>query len=217
MGAVAQPNQPDPPTQSIRPIPPNPPKSAYDKARNWTPTRSVIAVAILLAVAVYVVRIVAYGMDEKHRLTGADAAIVVVGILIGAILMQPQLLENIKHFKLGSIEFELQHLQRKQEKQQADLDGVRLALTLLVQESERGRLRKLKSGDTKDTIGSHELRTDLRRLRTLRLVQSVGERKIAELKDGQKLDLKNIVELTEDGKNYLDQLGDPEQDTSIGK
>jgi hypothetical protein len=50
------------------------------------------------------------------------------------------------------------------------------------------------------------VRTELRKLRTLGLIRNRDGHKISELADNSKTDLRNIVELTESGRQYLSRL-----------
>jgi hypothetical protein len=162
----------------------------------------------LIAILAYAAGIVSGKIPSGRKLSGADAAILVVGILIASVLLQPRLLDRLTRFELGTLKFDLSKVQEKQKNQQEELNDVRFALTLLVQENEREHLRKLKNGDTQNYVGSHNLRTELRRLRTLGLISTVGDHKIAELKDGLKADLRNIVRLEKNGADYLKRLGE---------
>jgi hypothetical protein len=171
--------------------------------------RSLIAVVALLAVFLYAAGIISGRIKPEHKLDVADTAVLALGVLSSAILFRPQLLTHLKHLKVGSLEFELQQLQQKQERQQAELDGVHMALTLALQPRERAILRKLQQGETQNETGSHDLRTDLRRLNALGLTRKIGS--ISEIKDGQKVNLEEKVALENLGKDYLRGLGDPEQ------
>jgi hypothetical protein len=168
-----------------------------------------------LFVFLYSLGIIAGKVPPQRKLVGADVAILLVGVLIAAVLLQPEILDRLTHFKLGSLEFELQRLQNNQKSQQNELDDVRFALTLLLQDRERGHLVNLKSGDTRDYVGNHDLRTELRRLRTLGFIASLPDRAISEIKDGQKIDLAGFVTLTERGKEYLAKLGDSDPDSLV--
>jgi hypothetical protein len=172
--------------------------------------RGVIAACVVIAVLVYIVGIVIGKVPAQHKLGGADVGILVVGILVGAALLRPQLLDRLTHFKLGSLEFELQQIQQDQKTQRDDLDNVRFILTLVLQHAEKEHLKNLMSGATQDYVGNHALRTELRRLRTLGLIANRKDQAIAGIKDGQRLDLKSVVQLTPRGKEYLEKIRDYE-------
>ncbi len=85
---------------------------------------------------------------------------------------------RLTHVKLGSwLEVELQKLQRDQQIQRSELEDVRLVLTLLLQRSELQHLRNLAEGKTQDYVGNHELRAQLRKLRTLGLIRNLEGQK----------------------------------------
>ena len=193
------------------------PKPPDNVPRRLPFMRYVIAVGVLVFIAFYSVGIVAGKIPPQRKLVGADVAILLVGVLIAAVLLQPEILDRLTHFKLGSLEFELQQLQKNQKTQENELNDVRFALTLLLQDRERGHLANLKTGATQNYIGNHDLRSELRRLRTLGLLANIGDRKVAEIKDGQKIDLANFVQLTERGRQYLDKLGEGDQETRLDR
>jgi hypothetical protein len=85
-------------------------------------------------------------------------------------------------------------------------DDVRLVLTLLVQPGERNHLDNLAKPGPVSYDGNHNVRSELRRLRTLGLIENQTNRHIRELKDGTKQDLKTIVQLTKRGKDYLERV-----------
>jgi hypothetical protein len=185
----------------------NPSGPAAPAEASGPSTRSMVAVAILLMVVVYAVSIITGWIPEQRKLAAPDAAILVVGILIASILLQPRLLDRLSSFELGSLKFDLSKVKEDQKNQQEELNDVRFALTLLVQEGEREHLKNLKTGNTQYE-GSHNLRTELRRLETLGLISKIGEHKIGELKDGLKVDIKNIVKLEKNGVDYLRRIGE---------
>lgn len=184
-------------------------KPAESTTSDPTPLRRrLIAAVVILIVASYVVGIVFGLVPEKQKLGGADLGVLVVGVAVVALLVRPDFLDRLTHVKVGNVEVELQKLQRDQQKQRNELDDVRFVLTLLLQGNELQHLRSLQSGNTQGVVGSHELRTELRRLRTLGLIQNLGTSKMADLTDNGRFDLGKIVELTERGREYMERVGD---------
>jgi hypothetical protein len=170
--------------------------------------RRVVATAIFLAVILYVTGIILGRIPEQRKLGGADVSILVIAILLGTLLLRPQILERLTHLKVGSVEFELEKLQQDQDAQRKELDNVRFVLTLLLQHAEMEHLRNLNAGNTQNYVGSHALRSELRRLRTLGLISNCNGHKISELTDKRVVDLKTVVQLTARGREYLEKLGD---------
>jgi hypothetical protein len=189
------------------------PQSATFKATGSRPTiRYLIAIAITLVVSCYAFRIVAGKIPKDQKLSGVDLGLILVSTLAIVFLLRPEFLDRLTHLRVGSVEFELQKLKSDQQIQRSELDDVRFVLTLLLQEREIQHLRALEEGSTKDYVGNHDVRTDLRKLRTLGLIRNFKDHKIAELADNCKLDLKTVVELTERGQKYLERLGEYKKD-----
>lgn len=184
---------------------------SQDAPQDRSLARSLSAVAILLVVALYAISIVAGRIPTDRKLAAPDVVVLLVGVLVSIVLWQPELLDNLKHFKLGGLEVELQRVKKNQKAQQVELNDLRFVLTLLLQDGEREHLRKLKAGDTLNYVGSHELRTELRRLNAMGFVAKLPGRSFRDsIRDGQKIDLKTIINLTDRGNQYLDKITEAE-------
>lgn len=93
-----------------------------------------------------------------------------------------------------------------------ELDDVRFVLSMLLGPAEQKHLVNLASGDTKDYVGRASLKTELRKLRDLRLTAGVG---IGRIPDGRQFDLKEIVTLTDLGKRCIERFWGIVRDSSI--
>ena len=188
-------------------------KSKADNPTHVGFVRVGITILVVTVAFGYVTAVVMGKVPDKQRLGGTDLGVVVVSSLVALFLLRPEFLNRFTSFKFAGVEVELQKLQQDQQTQRNELDDVRFVLTLLLQEGERAHLRNLESGKTQNYTGNHNLRTELRKLRTLGLIQNCEGRKISELADKSKIDLKEIVQLTKRGKHYLDQLGEYSEST----
>jgi hypothetical protein len=168
--------------------------------------RLLIAIAVVLTVAAYIVGIVAGWIPVQRKLTTADVGLILVAGVATSVLLRPDVLHYLAHIKLGIFEADLRDLREGQRVQQKELDDIRLVLTLLVQRHEQNHLENLEKAGPALYDGNHNVRSELRRLRTLGLIQNLKNRGISELKDGTKHDLKEIVQLTERGKYYLERV-----------
>jgi len=182
--------------------------NAGNKHPARTAIRLALALGIILAISAYIVGIVIGKIQDKQKLGIADVGLLLVSCAAVGVLLRPELLEKITHIKVGSVEFELQKLQHDQEKQRDELDDVRFVLTLLLEPSELQHLKNIDKGNTQDYLGRHSVRTELRKLRTLGLIRNRDGHKIAKLADNSEMDLRNIVELTERGRQYLARLAE---------
>lgn len=172
--------------------------------------RVILAIAIGAAAAAYICCILLGVIPAAKKLGLVELTIILIAAAFVSILLRPELLDRLTHFKLGSLEFELEKLQRAQRDQRIDLNDLRFVLTLMLKPSEMQHLMNLESGSTRDCAASDTLRAELRKLRAMGLIRSRNGKKIAELADQRKWDLGDFVELTDLGRRYLDRLGEDE-------
>jgi len=176
------------------------------KAEGTKLLRRAAAVIVAFGICAYLVAVILGRIAQ--RLGTADVSVVVVGAGIVTVILRPELLDRLTHLKVGGLELDwLQKLQADQQKQREELDDVRFVLTLLLQQSELAHLRNLDRGAT-HYRGNEAVCTELRKLRTLGLIRTLKDHTIGEIANKRDFDLKDIVELTERGKHYLERLGD---------
>jgi hypothetical protein len=182
------------------------------KATASSPARPIgritLAAAIILAVAAYIRAILAGAIPAAAKLGVVELTIILVAGLVVTVLLQPRILDRLSHFKLGSLEIELEKLQQAQQVQVNELNDLRFVLTLLLLPSELRHLRSLQKGGAVNAVGSNALRTELRKLRTMKLIRSCGGKRIGEIADQKSWDLAAFVELTDRGRDYLERLGE---------
>jgi hypothetical protein len=160
-------------------------------------------------VVIYLAAVLAGWVPAGRRLGVPELAVVVIGMAIAASILSPELIRNVSRFRLGSIELELREINQGQRDQQQQLRDVRLFMMLLLSERERQFLKELSEGSPAVHAGSDELRAQLRRLRSVGLIRRSGPRYIRELVDGQRHDIRSVVELTDDGRRYVQQTAEP--------
>jgi hypothetical protein len=193
------------PTQSLTPE-----KSLPKRLAASSILRIAAAIGIMVAVFFYIRAILVGAIPERQKLGVAELALIFAAVLVVSSLMHPEFIDRLTRFKVGGVEVELEKLQRAQKIQRNELDDLRFVLTLLLRPSELQHLRDLEKGNTKNQVGSHTLRADLRKLRTLGLIRSSEGKKIAGLVDRANADLSQFVELTKRGRDYLERIGDDE-------
>jgi len=176
--------------------------------------RRTIAFAVVLAVSVYIVGIVLGRVPAQQKLGATDVGVLVVTAVVARALVRPEFLDRLTHIKLWSFEADWRELKDKQQTQEKELDDVRLILTLLVQGAEQSHLKNLEKGAPVRYHCNHNVRSELRRLRTLGLIQNRKDRAIKEMIDGRDCDLTEIVQLTERGKQYLERIREQELGSS---
>src|SRR6266702_3319703 len=134
------------------------------------------AIAFLLTVVTlgYMACIVAVPIPKERRLDVAELGILVLVTVIVSMLCVPSFLSRVKTLKFPGGELELlEKLQVDAEKNQRELDDIRFVLTLLLAPSELQHLKNLKSGQTKEYVGGSTVRAELRKLRTLGLIETL--------------------------------------------
>jgi hypothetical protein len=134
--------------------------------------------------------------------------LIVLGVAgIGTILLvKPEALERLRHFKLAGFEFDLEKIKEKQEQQQGQLEAINLLLPLVLREEEARHLHNLAERKTNGYVGNHDMRTELRRLKAMGLIEKFPGRFMAEMKDGINLDLAKYVQLSSSGRRVVAQL-----------
>ena len=122
------------------------------------------------------------------------------------------LLHRIRTFSFGELKFELiEKLQERQFRQDEKIDDIALMLPLLLPDKEIKHLKNLANATTEKYRGSHALRGELRRLRSMGLLTNHQNRPIGEMKDGSEFDLANYVELTQLGRRWALRIQDLEE------
>jgi hypothetical protein len=131
------------------------------------------------------------------------------------------LFRHIKTFSMGQLKFELiEKLRERQDKQEERLADIALVLPLLLPNREVKHIRNLWAHKTAGYTGNHDLRTELRRLRSIGLLTMKENRKVAEMKDNAEFDLANYVGLTELGRRWavrIQEIAEAEQPTQSAK
>ena len=170
--------------------------------------RWAIATGLVVVTASYILRVVLMPIPKGSRLDVAEIGLILMTGITACVILQPDLLLRVKNFKLLGLEVELERLREDQRRQKDELDDVRMVLTLLLQEHEIGHLRNLYRGETGGYRGCGPVRSELRKLRDLRLIQMKDGRNISELWDGREMDLRELVEVTSLGRKALERLDD---------
>ena len=76
---------------------------------------------------------------------------------------------------------------------------------------------RLAARDTKECVGNHDLRTGLRRLRSMGLIENASDKGIGKMADKLFLDMADYVRLTAFGERWVETLktlDDPKADAS---
>jgi len=145
---------------------------------------------------------------DAHLLGALDRTTLLYLGVAGALL----LLRQLKSLSFGGYKLEmLERVREKQARQEDQIEDITLMLPLLIAANERVHLINLAEGRTKGYKGNHALRSELRRLRFLKLIRMRSDQHIGYMKDGLSFDLAAYVELTDLGKRWVKRIQQIEQ------
>ena len=176
--------------------------------------RLALAIGLALLVAVYTVAVVLGVIPETQRIDAVHFGIILAASIAALMLLRPDLADRLK--RLEGAGFKLEMLARVREKQQeqdqtlrrqADtIDDISLVLPLLLPKSERKHLMNLQQGRTDGYKGRGSLRSEIRRLRSIGLLEMLPERTVGQMETGKAFDLADYVRLTELGHRWVRRI-----------
>src|SRR5712692_6003579 len=139
------------------------------------------AILVLLFVAAYTAAVM-LGLPKERRIDASTLGVIGIGSLIAAVLFRPDIMDRVTRLEIAGWKVEIE---RKQEKQDKQLNDIQLILPILLAESERKHLLNLASQNTKPYKGNQDVRTELRRLRSLKLIKMKPNQEIRRMEDGR--------------------------------
>jgi hypothetical protein len=173
------------------------------------------AFALLVSVGTisYLVLITAGVIKPADRLSVPEVALLFLAVGCVGVTLKPGIIERLEKFELAGIKIDLTRVReeqvevRKRQELQAELlNGVQLALKLLVGNKEREHLMNLYRNKTNDYSVTGNSREEIRRLRAVKLIQMRGKETVAGIPDKVPFDLAKYIELTEDGREFAARL-----------
>ena len=170
--------------------------------------RRSIAIGVASCVVIYLALAVCGVIKRDNRLNAAEMVLLALAGLVVVILLTPNFLERITKLKFSDFEIELDRIQKDQQQQKADLDGVRFVLSLLLKTEEVAHLRNLHSGDVQHYVGNGSVRTELGKLLELRLIERLPGRGLRQIKDNAQFVLSDFVRITTPGERCLERLAE---------
>ena len=170
------------------------------------PGKYLVAVLVAALGLAYTVALVLGYIPEQRRIDMPNLFLLILAGACAGLIINPGILKRMTKFKLGDMEWELDNLKLRQKEQAQQLDAINLLLPLMLRDQETADLRRLAEGKTKGYVGSHDLRTELRRLSTMGLIERRKDRKIGEMTDNRQLDVADFVRLTAFGERLVEKL-----------
>jgi hypothetical protein len=189
----------------------------------WPIFRFAAGATVLILVAVYVGLIVTGTISAGRQISVANLVVIVVGLIIVAIMIRPQVLSNVQEFGVGGLSVkmreQLQEIQDTQKDHTKNLEEIHFILESLVTTSEMSHLKKLANRTAANYKRSPALLMELRRLRDVGLIelkkdQSGNKYRIGHLPST--FDPGFYIDITERGNDYIKRIKDMEDpgDTS---
>jgi hypothetical protein len=189
--------------------PSQPSSEPATRSRRWV--RLTVASVIGLATVAYLAAIVLGFIPEGRRFDTTSIALLIVAGAAALLIVNPSAIEGLSSVTFGSFKAEFAQLRSEQEAQRRQVDSISAVLALLLTDTEQGYLLLLRQGQTHPLAGSHDLRTGLRKLRGMRLLEMTKEvagndKTVASITDGTSVALADYVSLTELGKRIVAEL-----------
>lgn len=185
--------------------------------------RTVAAVLIGSAIAVYFVLALRGKIGKDNRVTPAELGVLVAGAVGIGVLLKPEFFDRLRKFDIAGVKVELgevrksqMEVQKQQDEQRAMIEDIRLALRLLIGERERVHLLNLfhRRTDTYEVRGA--LRDEIRRLRTMNLIRMRPDKTVAGMPANAQFNLGDFVELTEDGFRFVSRMNEIAAEQAAG-
>jgi hypothetical protein len=165
--------------------------------------RQAVAVALGLLTISYLLALVLGYVPLDRRIDLAALGTLVFFALCIAFLLQPQFIERLSSLEFAGLKLQVRELARNQDRQERRIDGISTLLPLVLPKPERENMLNLFEGKTANYAGNSNLRRELRRLRSIQIIESLPNRHIAELTSGQQFDLSQHVRLTPLGREWI--------------
>ena len=188
------------------------PKDTGSEASTLSAYRVGLVIIITTLTISYTVAILAGLIPEGRKIDTITLAIIALAIFGVFLVMHPRALDRLKTVKAGGFELEmLEKVREKQAIQETALKDIALILPLLFPKAEQKHLFNLADGKTSNYKGHAALRVELRRLRSIGLIQSRPDMYISDIGDDSKVDLAKYVELTSLGERWVKRIREIER------
>lgn len=179
--------------------------SPKDESEPTTDHRIILrlcGVLVVLLVAVYAIA-VTRGLPKENRIDATTLGVIGAGVVIALVLFKPDLFSRVTHLEIAGWKFEIEQKQLKQDKQLQDIE---LVLAILLTDAERKHLLNLDNNQTSNYEGNRDVRTELRRLASINLIQRRTGRNIESIADKTRVDLADFVKLTDTGQRLAARI-----------
>jgi hypothetical protein len=180
------------------------------------------AVIIVVAVLAYTGAVVVGMIPSENRIDAVHLGVLALAAVAVALLVFPHLFDRLRTLEVKGVKIELREVLEKQlevrEKQLEQgklLQFIDLLIPLVLPEELRRHLQNLAHGRAGAYKGTHALRSELRRLRAAGLIRMLRDKHVADIQDGQDVNLANYLELTDTGQQWAEQIDEAEKEKHL--
>jgi hypothetical protein len=167
----------------------------------------VLAAALLLVLsAAYTRGVITGTIGKDQRIDATHLIALVMVVAVSLLLVLPDLTKRLKTFELQGFKLELEKVRERQQRQEVELEDVRLLIPLLLPDPERELLTDLATRTGTEITGGDRRRAELRKLTSLNLLRRNPGRNIGDLKDGQTMLLADLLHVTPLGEQWVRRL-----------
>jgi hypothetical protein len=182
-----------------------------------------VACAVAALVIAYVVSLTMGWTPKDGRIDFATIVLVLIAALSIVVLVNPQAQHSItdvfgrlRSLQVANMRFELAEIRAQQTDQTAKLEILGLLLPLVITKAERKHLVNLYRRNTKNYNGNSNVRSELRRLRYLTLINN-PRGPIGSIPDAAVFDLEEVVELTPLGRLWARRIEELPKDVELSE
>jgi hypothetical protein len=171
------------------------------------PVNWVAAILIVLLVLGYTIVVISGTIKSADRIDAVDLALIALGALLFVALTNPQVLQRIRILEIGSLKFELREVRTAQAEQRDALEAITTILSILLPKYEQKHLVNLLRSNV-TYHGGNAMRTELRHLRTIGLIEMRRNHTIGEMHSDMTFDLTDYVKLTALGRKSAELINE---------
>jgi hypothetical protein len=170
---------------------------------NW-----VVAILIVLLVLGYTIMLITGTIKSADKLDAVALALIALGALLFVALINPQVLQRIRILELGGLKVELREVRTEQAAQKDALEAITTILSILLPKDEQKHLDYLLRNKAAAYKGGNAMRTELRHLRTIGLIEMRRNHTIDEMHSNMTFDLTDYVKLTDLGTKSAELINE---------
>lgn len=179
-------------------------------------TRALFSLCIFLSISSYTYGVISGNIPKTQQIDAAHFGIISFALIVIVLLLRPKSLDRLKLLEMSGFKLEmLEEVQDKQAKQANMIDDIALMLPLLLPKTERKHLSNLDRGKTEKYLGNSRLRSEIRRLRSIGLLEMLPGKHVGQMADKKEFNLIHYVRLTSLGNRWVRRIKQIEKSETL--